>query len=520
MKLKTALFSSLLVLSSATLMATSALAEPSTNLNLGSLGADVSQLDPDYAANTTDRTVVAWIFNALVRFQPGSTDPSTIEPDLAESWQSSPDKLVWTFHLRHGVKWQKGYGEMTADDVVYSLKKASDKNTSAYAPDYAAVKSIEAVDPYTVKITLDHQIPSLLGLVANYSGGFIMPKKAVEEKGANFTRDPVGSGPFQVDKISPGQSITFKANEDYFRGAPQIKTVTLRFLPESASRDLAFRSGEIDAAAGVQNKNWLNRMKAEPNIKLDVFAPAEEAQLHLNVTKAPLDKLEVRQALSLAINQDQMVQFQGEDFTQPGQSAVPSNNLGFTKDSGVLGYDPEKAKALLKQAGLPEGFTIPMINSQDTQLANLGQLVQAQLAAIGVKVDIKPVEHATYHQLIRKDASPMVIYSAARFPVADVYLTQFFYGPSAIGQPTAVTNFSHCDVADAEIKAAKTETDSNKQVKLWQEAQKKLMTNVCSIPLVETRLIWVRKDSLDWGYDLKGSMSLGPLLTEKTRFTN
>ena len=463
MTLKTMGLRGLLALSVAALPAVAAWAEPKTDLVLGGLGADISQLDPDFAANTTDRTVVAWIFNGLVRFKPGSTDPASIEGDLAESWESSADKLEWTFHLRKGVKWQKGYGEMTAADVVFSINKASTKETSAYAPDYAAFDKVEALDDYTVKITLKHQIPSVLGVLANYSGGFIVPKKAVEEKGADFTRDPVGSGPFMVDTISPGQSITFKANEDYFRGAPKLKTLTMRFLPESASRDLAFTAGEVDAAAGVQNKNWLTRVKAEPHAIVDVFAPAEEAQLHLNTTKPPLDKLAVRQALSWAIDQSQMVQFQGQDFTQAGQSAVPSNNLGFTADNGMLGYDLAKAKAALAEAGMPDGFTIPMINSQDNQLSNLAQLVQAQLAQIGVKVEIQPVEHATYHQMIRKDASPMVIYSAARFPVADVYLTQFFYGPSSIGKDTQVTNFSHCDVADAEIKAAKTEPDQDKQ---------------------------------------------------------
>lgn len=519
MTMKTMTLRGLLALSIAALPATMALAEPKTDLVLGGLGADVSQLDPDYAANTTDRTVVAWIFNALVRFKPGTTDPAQIEPDLAESWESSDDKLEWTFHLRKGVKWQKGYGEVTADDVVFSLGKASTKETSAYAPDYAAVDKVEALDPYTVKITLKHQIPSVLGILANYSGGFIVPKKAVEEKGADFTRDPVGSGPFQVDTITSGQSIKLVANEDYFRGAPKLKTVTMRFLPESSARDLAFTAGEVDAAAGVQNKNWLNRVSQEEHAVVDVFAPAEEAQLHLNVTKPPLDNLKVRQAMSLAINQAQMVQFQGDAFTQPGQSAVPSNNLGFTADNGMLGYDLDKAKELMKEAGVPDGFTIPMINSQDGQLSNLGQLIQAQLGEIGIKVEIQPVEHATYHQMIRKDASPMVIYSAARFPVADVYLTQFFYGPSAIGEPGQVTNFSHCSVADAEIKAAKTEPDEAKQLALWAEAQTKIMTDVCSIPLVETRLVWVRKDTLDWGYELKGSMSLGPLLTETTHFT-
>lgn len=509
----------LLAASAAVIPATGAFAQPKTTLSLGSLGADVSQLDPHYAANTTDRTIVAWMFNALVRFKPGSTDPALIEPDLAESWESTPDKLVWTFHLRKGVQWQKGYGEVTAEDVVFSLKKSADKATSAYAPDYAAIKSVEAVDPYTVKITLDHLVPSFLGSVANYSGGFIVPKKAWEEKGANFTRDPVGSGPFEVSEISSGQSIKFKAHEGYFRGAPKIKEVTFRFLPEAASRDLAFNAGEIDAAAGVQNKNWLQRMTKAPGAVVDVYAPAELAQLHLNMTKPPLDNLKVRQALAMAIDGAQLVQFQGAEFTSAATSVVPSNNLGYIRDNGLPSYDPAKAKALLAEAGYPNGITLPMINSQEGGLNGQALVAQAQFAEIGVKIDLQPVEHATYHQLIRKDASSVVLYSAARFPVADVYLSQFFYGPSSIGEPGAVTNFSHCNAADAEILAAKSEPDTARQLELWATAQKKIIAAACSIPLVESRLSWVRRDTLDWGYELTGSMSLGPQLTELTHFT-
>ncbi|MVA26577.1 ABC transporter substrate-binding protein [Agrobacterium vitis] len=518
MTIRNALSRGLIAISLAAIPAL-AFAAPKTDLVLGGEGADVGQLDPDFASTSSDRIVVAWIFNALVRFKPGSTDPAQIEPDLAESWESSDDKLVWTFHLRSGVKWQKGYGEVTAADVVFSIQKAMKKDTSAYAGDYVAFKSVEMVDDLTVKITLDHQIPSVLGVLANYSGGFILPKKAFEEKGANFTRDPVGSGPFEIEKITAGQGVKLVANEDYFRGKPKLSSVTLRFLPESSARDLAFTAGEIDAAAGVQDKNWLQRVKAEGHAVVDVFAPAEEAQLHLNVTKPPLNDIRVRQALSYAIDQSQIATFQGEDFTQPAKSAVPSNNLGFTADNGMLGNDQEKAKALLTEAGYPTGFTIPMVNSQVSGLANLAQVVQAQLGEIGVEVEIKPVEHATYHQMIRQDASPMVIYSAARFPIADVYLTQFFYGPSQIGGSAQVTNFSHCESADTEIKAAKSETDESKRIAMWQTAQRKIMENVCSIPLIETRLLWVRKDTLDWGYDLKGSMSLGPMVTETTHFT-
>lgn len=487
----------------------SAWAAPKTDLVVGGLGADVTQLDPHFASNTTDRTIVSWIYSALVRFKPGTTDPSLIEPDLAESWETSADNLEWTFHLRPGVKWHQGKGEVTADDVVYSLNKSMNRDTSAYAGDYASFKSVEKIDDMTVKVTLSQTMPSLLGALANYAGGFIV----------NASGEPIGTGPFVVDTVHPGQSIKLVANEDYFRGKPQLSSVTMLFLPEVASRDLAFTAGEVDAIAGEPDKNWFNRLKAQDGVAIDVYAPAEESQLHLNINVAPLNDLKVRQAVSYAIDQSQIAAFQGEDFTEPAKSAVPSNTLGFNAESGILGYDPEKAKALLAEAGYPDGVTIPMVSSQNPGYANLALLVQAQLGEVGIKVDLKPVEHATYHQMIREDLSPMVIYSAARFPVADVYLTQFFYGPSQIGAPGQVTNFSHCEAGDAEIAAAKTETDQAKRIELWQTAQKKIMENVCSIPMVESRLSWARRATLDWGYDFKGAMAAGPLVTENTHFT-
>jgi peptide/nickel transport system substrate-binding protein len=146
------------------------------------------------------------------------------------------------------------------------------------------------------------------------------------------------------------------------------------------------------------------------------------------------------------------------------------------------------------------------------------QVVQQQLRRVGINLDLQVVEHATFHQQIRQDLSPVVYYAAARFPVADIYLTQFFHGRSIVKTPTAVTNFSHCAMADAEIDAARVETDLQKQLALWAEAQRKLVAAVCGVPLFETLLVFARHGHVDYGYELKGSMSLGPLITETTRF--
>jgi peptide/nickel transport system substrate-binding protein len=269
-----------------------------TELRLGAAAVDIGNLDPHFASSTSDRTLVAWIYGGLVRFAPGSTDPATIESDLAESWEATENNLVWTFKLRRGVQWQHGYGEVTAEDVVFSLKKAADPKRSAFATDYAAFKSVEAVDPYTVRITLSNQVPSLLGLLTNYAGGFIISKKAYEERGEGFTRNPVGFGPFQFESVEPGVAAHFTAHKSYFRGSPRIEKVTYRFLNAAAGRDLAFTSGEIDVSAGTTDQRWLQRMKEMPGSAIDIFDPAELTVIHINRNQKPFDDIRVRQAVA------------------------------------------------------------------------------------------------------------------------------------------------------------------------------------------------------------------------------
>jgi peptide/nickel transport system substrate-binding protein len=506
------------LLASAIAFATPAFAQSKATLNVGIAAQDIGQLDPHFAVSTIDRVIAAWLFNGLVRFPPGSIDPAKLEPDLAESWESSPDGKTWTFHLRHGVQFHGGFGELTADDVVFSLKKAGDAKTSAFASELRPFQTIEAVDPYTVRLVLKDNVPSVLGIVTNYAQGFIVSKKAVEQRGDDFKRSPVGTGPFAFSSVTPNQSLELVANDGYFRGAPKIRKISYRFIPSDASRDLAFQNGELDLNYGRADQAWVNRTKAQPHTIVDVFEPAEEGELHLNTTAKPLDDIRVRQAIAYAINRPELVRWRGADVSREGQSVVPRGYLGFTADNGLVGNDVEKAKALLKEAGYPEGLTIKMIQSQLPEMLTAAQVFQAQLKRAGINLDMQVVEHATYHQQIRQDLSPIVYYSAARFPVADVYLTQFFHSRSIVKTPTAVTNFSHCDVADKEIDAARMETDRAKQLALWAEAQKKIIAQVCAVPLFETLLVFARHDDLDYGYKLEGSLSLGPLITEATHF--
>ncbi len=146
--------------------------------------------------STTDKGVVGWIYNALVRFPPGSAEPKDIEPDLAERWESSPDRKTWTFFLRKGVKFHGNRGELTAEDVAYSLTRAGDPKRSTFSADFTGIDRITRVDNYTVRIELKYPDPNFLGRVSNYHGGNIVSRKAAEELGDKFGTNPVGTGPF------------------------------------------------------------------------------------------------------------------------------------------------------------------------------------------------------------------------------------------------------------------------------------------------------------------------------------
>ena len=483
-------------------------------LNVGMAAPDLGSLDPHRTATTPDKAIIGWMFNGLVRFKPGTMNPEEIEPDLAESWTTSSDQLTWTFHLRKGVECNNGYGPLTADDVVFSLKRAADPKVSSFSSDYASFASVEAVDPETVQIKLKSRPPSLLGVLTNYQGGNIVCKKAVEKLGDDFRTHAVGTGPFAFESYTPNQSVTLVANKHYFRGAPKIDKIVYRYIPSDATRDLAYTSGEIDLIYGRQDQVWAERMKSQPHTVVDVFGPGELSDMNLNITKKPLDDLKVRQAIAYAVNRAELVKFKGAMTAREAVSIIPHDYLGTDEHAPLYPYDPAKAKELLKEAGYPNGVKISSIQTSLPSMLNTMQIVQAQLKKVGIDLELQVVDHPTFHAQIRKDLSQVVMYSAARLPVADVYLTQFFHSRSIVGTPTAVTNFSHCGMADKEIDGARAATDLAKQKELWKEAQDKLVKAVCAVPLYEQLQVWAHRDKLHYGYKLDASLTLGPIINE------
>jgi peptide/nickel transport system substrate-binding protein len=323
-------------------------------LIIGMGSADAGKLDPHIASTTPDKGLLQYIFNGLVRMKPGQISPDTIEPDLAESWSSNPAGTEWTFHIRHGVQCHWNYGEFTAEDAAYSIKRAANKATSSYSNDFSSVVSADAVDPYTLKITLKNPVAGFLGYVANINGGNMVCKKAAEEMGDGFSKKPVGTGPFMFAEYQPQQFVRLVANKQYFRGAPMLDEIMYRYIPSDASRDLAFQSGELDMIYGKQDQSWVDRTKQTPGVRVLAMEPGELSTLFLNITEKPLDDIRVREAIAYGVDRKAIVAFKGAGTSREAVSVVPSGYLGTDEQAPLFPYDPAKAKELLKEAGYPE----------------------------------------------------------------------------------------------------------------------------------------------------------------------
>jgi peptide/nickel transport system substrate-binding protein len=504
-------------------------------LRVGQNAADLSSLDPHFATTTEARALVDMIFNGLLRYKPGDGAFEMMEPDLAEAlpdMEVVDGKQVWTFKLRQGVQCQPAGKipayELTSEDVVYSLEKSANTERSAYAGEYAGM-TFEAVDPYTVKITLEDPISPVLFYpkVANYSGGFIVCKQAVETLGDDkFKTHPVGTGPFMFESYSPQEKVVLKANPDYFRGAPKIDGVEYRYMADISSREAGLLAGELDVINGIPDIAWVENVQQSEDVEVDVFGVGEVATVHFNITKPPLDNPEVRKALAYALDRDEFLALFGEPVAENVYSPVPAKFLagGMTKDEVEaldLAYDVDRdqAKQMLADAGFPDGFDLEVVTSEMTGYRRIYENMQAQLAEVGVNMKVNVVDHSTMHSQIREDVNPIVVYIAWR-PNADAYLTRFFHSASIVVTGSSPdTNFSHYDKIDDLIESARVETDPEKQIDMWKEAQVKILEDMVAYPLHYQQQVYARSNAVDYGHDLISVLALYPGIDETTTLT-
>jgi peptide/nickel transport system substrate-binding protein len=500
-------------------------------LRIGQAAADLATLDPDYASGTQDRALVDMVFNGLLRYKPG--DATQFEPDLASALPTpttnASGNQVWQFSLRKGVMCQPSDAaaayELTSDDVQYSFTKAADKATSAYSSDYAGM-TFASPDPYTFTVTLDKPQSTALFYprVANYSGGYILCRKAAEKLGPDGLKThPVGTGPFSFKAYSPGEKVDLVANDAYFRGRPQLDGIEYRYMADLSSRELALRSGQLDVIYGQADDNWIDQVSSAPNVKVDVFGVGEVVTVYFNLSKPPFDNLAVRQAVTSALNRDEFLALYGKRAARKVFSPVPEAFMAgglseqeLASQSLDFAYDPDRARQLLASAGLTNGFEFSVVSSEMPAYRVIYESMQAQLARVGIKMNINVVDHATMHDQIRKDVNPLVVYIAFR-PTADVYLTQFFHSDSiVVTGKNPNTNFAHYSSVDEQIDTARSEPDAARQAALWKQAQVQALRDVVAYPIQYTNQVYARSTGVDYGHEVTSVIQLYPGIDERT----
>jgi ABC-type transport system substrate-binding protein len=399
---------------------------------------DISTLDPAIGYDWKNWSMIKSVFDGLLDYKPGTTE---IIPDLAESYDVSKDGLAYTFKLRHGVKFHNGR-EMKAADVKYSLERMINPDTqSPGAGYYGAIKGFDEFqkdkkdlsgvttpDDYTVKIELARPDSTMLHLMAlNFS--FVVPKEVVEKLGPDFGKHPVGTGAFKLTEWTSGQKIVFERNKDYYnKGLPHLDQITFEIGQEPVVALLRLQKGEIDIAGdGIPPAKYVEVTKDPANKDLiTIVDQLQTGYVSMNVNIPPFDKVDVRQAVNMAINKDRIVKLINNRAV-PANQPLPPAMPGYDKNYKGYKYDPVQAKLLLVKASLPMGFTTQLYVQNVDPNPRIAQAIQQDLAKIGIKAELKSLDQGNVIAAGgKKDGAPM-IWSGGMAWIADFPDPSNFY---------------------------------------------------------------------------------------------
>jgi len=400
---------------------------------------DLTTLDPHVGYDWQNWSVIKSIFDGLMDYKPGTTE---LEPDLAESYTVSEDGLTYTFKLRPGLKFHNGRA-MTSADVKYSLERAVNPATQSPGGGYfgmikgyddvaggkaTELAGIATPDDTTVVFTLTRPDATFLHLMAiNFS--YVVPKEEVEKAGADWGKQPVGTGAFKFVEWVPGQRIVLERNPDYFRqGVPYLDRLTFEFGQDPTVAVLRLKKAEVDIVGDGIPPAQFAEVMADPANK-DLIAAGE--QLHtgyvtMNVTQPPFDNVKARQAVNMAINKDRIVRLINNRAV-PAIQALPPAMPGYNPGNKGYSYDPEGAKKLLAEAGASDITTEIYAMNVDPN-PRIAQAIQQDLAAVGIKAEIRSLAQAEVIAAGGSGKAPM-IWSGGMAWIADFPdPANFYYG--------------------------------------------------------------------------------------------
>ncbi|MHB1653421.1 MAG: ABC transporter substrate-binding protein [Desulfitobacteriaceae bacterium] len=388
-------------------------------------GGDSVSLDPINVTDGQSMRVTGNIFDTLVAYKP--TNMEAI-PALATEWKVSPDGKVWTFTLRDGVKFHDGT-DFNADAVVFNFQRWMDKSNPYHTGgnfDYfqimfggfkgdkgCVISDVKALDKNHVQFSLTVPQAPFLANIEMVTFGIASPD-AVKKYGDKFGQHPVGTGPFVFQEWKPNDMISLTKNKDFWqKGFPKLDKLIFRVIPDNTARLTALQSGEIDLLDGL---NPSDAATITSNSKLQLFKrpPNNVGYLSFNNLKPPFDKVKVRQALSMAINKQGLVDAFYNGMAMPAKNALPPSIWGYNDKVQDYQYNLDAAKKLLAEAGYPNGFETelwvsPVSQNYMPQPQKVAESIQADFAKIGVKAKIVSMEWATYLKKTSNGEHPMAL---------------------------------------------------------------------------------------------------------------
>jgi len=355
---------------------------------------DGTTFDPINTAQNVDFWVFSNVFDVLVRVD---NEGQHLLPGLAESWDISDDGLTYTFHLREAA-FSDG-SAVTSADAAYSLERIRDSELSLWQDTYSIIADMQTPDDRTLVVTLTGPSAPFLSTLA-MPGASIISKAAMEEKGPEaFAESPVGSGAFMVEEWRRGDRVILKKNPHYWDAANvSLDGVEWISMPDDNTRMLAVQAGQLDAAIFVPFPQ-VAELKKDDKLNVVINPSTREDHLLLNHEHAPLSDVRVRQAIDFAIDKQAIVDTVTFGIAEVANSYIPRGALYHLEDNGARPYDPEKAKALLAEAN-PGEFTLNyLVDAGDQTQEQVAILVQQQLAAVGIDVNLQKVDPSQTWQM-------------------------------------------------------------------------------------------------------------------------
>lgn len=344
-------------------------------------------LDPTGGAASSIAEVTLYnIYETLTKINADGN----VTPLLAESWEVSPDLKTYTFKLRKGVKFHNGE-PFNAQAVKFSFDRAAgEKSTNKDKRTFAAL-STQVVDDHTVVILTKEIDPDFPFLLGQATAIIVEPKSA----DTNATK-PVGTGPYRLENWVKGSSITL-AKWDGYRNAAQVKLkkATFRFIPDPAAQVAALLAGDVDAFPRVTPRS-VEQFKGNPKFQVVVSGSRAKTILAINNKKKPLDDVRVRRAIAAAIDRKAVIQGAGDGYGAPIGSHYVPGAFGYVDTTGINPYNPEKAKALLKEAGVTTPLELTLTLPPPPYARQGGEVIASQLAKVGINVKTQNVEWAQW----------------------------------------------------------------------------------------------------------------------------